>query len=216
MLCYAFVRSNLEFASQVWFPTSRKHKWAVESIQKSFVKFIHPNNSANNVNNEYQLWPFIERCQELNMVSLNRRRINSSIFFIHDIISGRISSNNPRNQLQFFKITRFTRSPDFIKLQTCRLECNSNSAIRSACKLYNLAALRVDVTLDRNSFRKAINKLPDSRFINWSDIWLNTKQIKLLDKGEYIILCCTEWWNTVISYYNQLIIIITNELNYYN
>lgn len=170
MLYYAFVRSNLEFAGQVWFPTSLKQRRAVESIQRSFVKFIHPNNSANNVNNEYQLRPYIERCQELNMVSLNRRRINSSIFFIHDVITGRISSKNLRNQLQFFKITRFTRSPEFIKLKTCRLECNNNSAIRSACKLYNIAALWVDVTLDRNSFRRSINKLPDSRFIDWSVI----------------------------------------------
>lgn len=170
MLYYAFCRSNLEFAGQVWFPTSKKQKSAIESIQKSFVKFIHPNNSANNVNNDYQLRPYIERCRELDMVSLNRRRINNSIYFIHDLITGRTSSINLRNQLKFFKITRFTRSPEFIKLKICRLECNNNSAFRSACKLYNLAALWVDIFLDRNSFRKAINKLPDSRFIGWGDI----------------------------------------------
>lgn len=146
-------------------------KPAVESIQRGFVRFIHPNNSANNANNEYQLRPYIERCQEINMVSLNRRHINSSIFFIHDLITGRISSINLRNQLKFFKITRFTRSPEFIKLKTCRLECNNNSSFRSAFKLYNLAALWVDVSLDRNSFRRAIIiKLPDSRFIDWSEI----------------------------------------------
>lgn len=87
MLFYALVRSHLEFASQVWSPFSMKYIDAIESTQKQFIKFIHPNNSANNRLHINKLRPYIDRCMEMNMCTLQRRRINASIFFIHDIIS---------------------------------------------------------------------------------------------------------------------------------
>lgn len=92
LLFFALVRSNIEFANQVWSPYHSKYIEAIESIQKQFVKFIHPNNSANNPLNEYELRPYITRCHELDMQTIKRRRINTCIFFIHDIISGHLKS----------------------------------------------------------------------------------------------------------------------------
>lgn len=167
MLFFAFVRSNLEFANQVWCPDRPNHKKycdAIESIQKRFIKFITPNNSAQNPDNEYELRPYITRCAENNIETLRRRRINSCIFFLHDVITGRINSVGLRNQISFVKISYFTRSPDFIKINTCRLDCANNSPFRTACRLYNLCALHVDVTLNRDTFRRKIIQLPDSIF----------------------------------------------------
>lgn len=164
MLFFSLVRSNLEFACPVWSPHYSKYREAIESVQKQFVKFIHPNNSAGNPNNEYALRPYSIRCDELSMQTVTRRRINMCIFFIHDIISGRIKSSVLRDQLSFVKINYFTRSPEFIKLPFCRLDCTNNSPFRLACKLYNLAALFVDVTLNRYSFRRGVLEIPDSTF----------------------------------------------------
>lgn len=164
LLFFALVRSNIEFASQVWSPHHTKYIEAIESIQKQFVKFIHPNNSANNPRNKYELRPYATRCKELEMQSLQRRRINTCIFFVHDIISGHLNAPSLRNQLTFSTINHFTRSPNFIKLKHCRLDCTDNAPFRMACKLYNRTALLVDVTLDRESFRRKVALLPDTVF----------------------------------------------------
>lgn len=164
LLFYALVRSNIEFANQVWSPYQSKYIEAIESIQRQFVKFIHPNNSAKNPRNEYELRPYSIRCQELEMQTLKRRRINTYIFFIRDIISGRVDAPALRNQLSFFTINYFTRSPEFIKLNRCRLNCTNNAPFRMACKFYNRAALFVDITLSREAFRRKISQLPDTIF----------------------------------------------------
>lgn len=168
LLFFALVRSNLEFACQVWAPHHSKYIEALESIQKQFVRFIHPNNSANNPLNKYELRPYSTRCAELDMQLLKRRRLNTCVFFIHDIISGRLKSPQLRNQISFFTINYFTRSPEFIKLKRCRLDCTDNNPFRMACKLYNRVALSVDVTLGREKFRREVNLLPDAVFENVS------------------------------------------------
>lgn len=167
MLYYAFVRSNLEFANIVWMPHHQNHINMIESIQKQFVKFIHPENSAHNPSNQYQMRPYTDRCKELNIETLRRRRINSCIVFIFDILSGRINSPSLRNQLNMTAARYLTRQTDFIKLNFCRLDCTINAAFRTSCKLYNVAALFVDTTTDRYTFIRRINRLPDSVFDNF-------------------------------------------------
>lgn len=154
----------LFFACQIWCPSQQKYGDIIESIQKQFIKFICPNNSANNPDNPFQLRPYIDRCNEFNVQTLQRRRMNACIFFLHDVISGRINSANLRKRIEFVRITYFTRSPDFIKLNTHRLECTDRSPLRTAFRLYNLVALFIDVTTDRNTFRRLVTQLPDSTF----------------------------------------------------
>lgn len=167
MLFFAFVRSNLEFANQVWCPYQNKYIELIESIQKKFVKFICPNNSANNPNNPHELRPYSVRCDEQHLQILSRRRINACIFLIHDIISGKLSSPQLRQLLSFSKIQYFVRSPEFIRLNTCRLEKTNNSPFRTACRLYNLCALHVDVTLDSTSFKRKVMLMADGIFANF-------------------------------------------------
>lgn len=164
MLFYALVRSHLEFAFQVWSPYNQKYIDLIESTQKQFVKFIHPNNSANNPLNQYELRPYVDRCFEMNMCTLIRRRINACIFFIHDIISGKLSSPLLRKQLTFFKVSYFIRSPEFIKLEHCTRDCTNDSPFRTACRLYNISVLHVDPTLNTASFRERVTKLPETVF----------------------------------------------------
>lgn len=168
LLYFALVRSNLEFASQIWMPFHTNHKKSIESVQKNLVKFIHNDNSAHNPRNEYELRPYVDRCAELNIQTLVRRRINCSIYFIHDIITGKIKSENLREEIQFTTLTRSTRHWQFIRLSKCRLDISDNSPFRTACRLYNLAALFVDTTIPRSQFRRKIMLLPDNIFLDYA------------------------------------------------
>lgn len=167
LLYFALVRSNLEFASSVWLPSQSKQKNMIESVQKNFIKFIHPNNSANNPNNVYQMRPYSIRCDELNIQLLIRRRINASLIFLHDVISGRISSKNLRNRIKIQTGIRTLRNPAFIKINSFRTDNVLNSSFITTCKIFNLIALFIDPTLPKNEFKKEIIKLPDSVFLKY-------------------------------------------------
>lgn len=170
LLYFDLVRSHLEFASQIWMPYQSSYKQSIESVQRNFVKYIHPNNSANDPTNKHILRPYTTRCTELEIKTLTRRRIDSAIFLLHDIIRGRMKSTYIRNELPFCTITRITRSPQFIRLSRCNNDYTDNSSLRAASRLYNIAALHIDVTLPVTQFRRKISLLPDVVFLNHAKI----------------------------------------------
>lgn len=165
LLYGALVRPHLEYASVIWSPYASSHNEQMESTQKQAVIFLHRDN-INRRENDYVLAPYRERCVELGLTSLNRRRVNSSALWIHKIISGRIDSPYLRNQMEIYDGERVTRNPDFIKLQHSRTKYGWNSPFNNACKAFNCAANMVDPTLPYDEFKKQVINLPDEAFKN--------------------------------------------------
>lgn len=60
----------------VWFPQYVTHKRAIESTQKQFVIFLN-GDDQDRADNDYVLEPYIDRCIELNLDTLVRRRTNA-------------------------------------------------------------------------------------------------------------------------------------------
>lgn len=162
MLYCALTRSNLEFGSVVWSPYHSCHKKNIESVQKQAVIFLH-NSYAHRVD-DFRLAPYSERCAELEMTSLIRRRINASILFIHNVIKGKLSSRVLRNEIKLNTGIRSIRNPEFIRFQICRNDHSLNSPFNSACRAFNHAAMILDPTETEYEFRKKLIKLPDSIF----------------------------------------------------
>lgn len=98
LLYSTLVRSHLEYANIIWSPAAECHKKFLESTQKQAVIFINKDN-INRKENNYVLRPYRERCEELDLTSLNRRRVNSAIFWMNKLISGRIDCPALRNEL---------------------------------------------------------------------------------------------------------------------
>lgn len=77
----SLVRSNLEFASVIWKPYHSVHKQLIESTQKSAVIYFRGDN-INRRDNGYVLAPYIDRCKELGLTTLCRKRVNADVLFI--------------------------------------------------------------------------------------------------------------------------------------
>ena len=106
LLYGALLRPHLEFTNVIWSPYATSHISQIESTQKQAVIFMHRDN-INREENGYVLAPYRERCEELGLVSLNRRRINSAAPWIQKIITGRVDLRRRATcALNMFKITK--------------------------------------------------------------------------------------------------------------
>lgn len=121
ILYMALVRSNLELACSVWSPHHTVYKNTLESIQKQFLIRFNGDN-IDRVDNNYLLRPYSERCGEIKLQSLIRRRINASVLFIHAIIVGKIKSPFLREHMDLNTGLRTLRNLEFIRLRYCRTE----------------------------------------------------------------------------------------------
>lgn len=163
LLYETLVRSHLEYANVIWSPYTLGHKEFIESTQKQAVMFMHGDN-INRQENDYALRPYRERCEELKLASLNRRRVNSAVLWIHKLISGRLDSPYLRSQINLNTEGRAVRNREFIRINRSRTKYGWNSPFNSACRAFNYAAAKVDPTLPFERFKKEILKLPDEAF----------------------------------------------------
>ncbi|RYE13173.1 MAG: hypothetical protein EOP45_21630, partial [Sphingobacteriaceae bacterium] len=91
MLYFALVRSKLEFASVVWQPYHDCYVNRIESVQKDFV--IWSLRAIFQRDENYRLPEYELRCKYLKIQTLLRRRINDSIFFIYDLLLGKVENS---------------------------------------------------------------------------------------------------------------------------
>ena len=169
MLYCAIVRSHLEFASCIWAPHHVVHIQSIESVQRQFVLYANRDRYVNENDDSYRLRPYIDRCTELELVSLLRRRTNASVFFIHDILTGRINSQFLRDRITLFDGTRVLRNNSMIRLIPNGPDYVRYSAFNFACNLFNKAVQHVDPSLPSTSFRTMVRQLPDSVFGTFGD-----------------------------------------------
>lgn len=120
----------------------------------------------NRADNNYILAPYVERCKELELSTLTRRRINAIIMLMYKIILGRYQAPEIRQQLHINTGRRTIRNPEFIRLNFYRTDHGLNSALNTACRAFNRTALFIDPTLPIFEFKRKLEKLPDAVFEN--------------------------------------------------
>lgn len=164
LLYSAIVRSHLEFASSIWTPYHDVHIQSIESVQKQFVLYANRDRYIDGDPNNYHLRPYMDRCAELNLNSLLRRRTNAAIFFIHDILTGRINSKFLRGRIILNDESRILRQRPLIRIIPCKHDYSRFSSFNFACRLFNIAASHIDPTLPTQQFRHNVQDLDDSLF----------------------------------------------------
>jgi len=84
-LYYALVQSIIEYGAVVWLPNSPTWIKRIESVQKQFAMFAlreYPN-----VANNFTIPHYSDRLSRLDMVSLLKRRTETAIMFLYDLIN---------------------------------------------------------------------------------------------------------------------------------
>lgn len=87
-LYFALVQSHLEYCHLIWMPTFNIHIDKVESILKQITMFAI-REYPNRINN-YQISFYGDRLTKLKMTTLHKRRINSAVLFIFDLLRGNV------------------------------------------------------------------------------------------------------------------------------
>jgi len=164
MLYSAIVRSHLEFASPVWAPHHAVHIKSFESVQRQFVLYANRDRYVNENQDSYQLRPYLDRCNEIRLTSLLRRRTDAAVFFIHDILTGKINVQFLRDRIHLYDGSRCLRYPSFIRINRSNNVYSRFSPFNFACQLFNMAAAHVDPSLPSLLFRQSVLKLDDSIF----------------------------------------------------
>lgn len=163
MLYSAVVRSHLEFASTVWAPHHDVHIQSLESVQRQFVLYANRDRYVDESQDSYRLRPYMDRCAELNLKSLLRRRTNAAVFFIHDVLTGKINSHFIRERIELNDGSRVLRAASMIRIKGGP-EYLQYSSLNFACRLFNRAVNHVDPTLPSHEFKRSVNGLEDSVF----------------------------------------------------
>ena len=159
VLFYALVQSQLEYCSVVWLPYFNVYKNKIESILRQFTMYAmreYPNQA-----NGYHITPYKDRLSLLGMHSLDRRRINSSIMFIYDLIFDNIHCPSVRSEISFNESIRNLRHTELIKIKNRHLQLTPLSQM---CKYSNLVSELFLQPINRNKFKSILNRSCDEIF----------------------------------------------------
>lgn len=159
-LYFAFVRSHLEYASIVWNPHYEIHNNNIESIQKKFTAYALTHLGWHNY--DHPMPSYTHRCELLDLDSINRRRINSSIFFIYVVLTGKYIL--PSITLPINEPSRTLRLNNMFNIQTHRTNYAMNEPINRMCKYFNTVQNHFNESTSRTSFRESILQPSDSVF----------------------------------------------------
>ena len=134
-------------------------KRLLKSILKIFSLLKYPlyPSAANN----YRITPFKERLNALEMVSLDRRRMNSSIIFIYDVINGQANCPTIRRDLIVDTNDRNLRHIDYIKIIDKKMKRALTAPLPYMCKNANKVADIFKESMTRKNFISMLRSSPN-------------------------------------------------------
>lgn len=134
ILYCSLVRSQLEYASQVWNPCYEKYVTMLERPQKKFLRFI--NYKAKILSTDYE---YDEVCFHHHLLPLQTRREVADLSFMHNILSNRIDCPSLLSQVGLVvPLSSHPRKPG-LQLYTPRVRTNyrMNSYFIRTSKIFN-------------------------------------------------------------------------------
>lgn len=151
VLYCALVRSVLEYGSVIWFPNYAVHSIKLERVQKKFLKFMF-------IKFGWYIYvkfaPYEFKCSLTSLQSLESRRRNACVFFMHDLISGHIDSSNLLSMVNFNVPYRPLRSHPFLRLQQHRTNYGMSEPMNNMSSIVNDISSLIDFNLGRTVFRR--------------------------------------------------------------
>lgn len=109
-LYYTYVRSRLEYSCPIWNPQYIKYIDMIERVQKKFTRLLYYR--FNWIKPDYKT-----RLKQLQMHSLETRRLQMDEMLLYNIINGRLKTNLA-SQITLHRPRRFTRNPPRFYLPT--------------------------------------------------------------------------------------------------
>lgn len=161
-LYMCLVRSHLDYASVVYNPNIHLYKRQIESVQKQFVMYAMPNEQRDDY---HRLRPYTERFNDLKLNGLIRRRTNSGILFIYDLMKGNIESSTLNEMIHLNNVQNYNlRNIDIIKIPAFSANYLYNNPFYVMCRDFNKIGNIYRESDTRAKFKSSIESLPDDYF----------------------------------------------------
>jgi hypothetical protein len=148
----ALVRSIIEYASVVWMPHTATDIRRIESVQKQFLLFALRHLY---LNHGFQLPPYVDRLQIIDLRSLEVRRSVSCCMFVYDVLVERLRVASLSSSLVVRESGRTLRSSSQTQLVVPFAASNyeANAVIGRCCRKFNLVFDLFDRNYSREWFR---------------------------------------------------------------
>lgn len=161
-LYMSLVRSHLDYANVVYTPNHDVHINKIESIQKQFLLYALRDEQRDE---DYRLRPYSERCTNMNLQSLARRRINTGILFIYDLIERNIVAPTLNDRIELRQSNNHNlRHRDFINIPLVTRSYLFNNPFLTMCRNFNKISEIYLSSMNRIDFKQKIEKLSNDFF----------------------------------------------------
>jgi hypothetical protein len=150
----SLVRSILEYGSIIWDPVFDIHRTRLESIQKQFLLFALRH--LYNPREYYNLPPYIQRLQSLNLLSLSSRRTLLSNAFTFDVLNNNIDIDAIKDKIRINDNVRSTRHRKYLVETTYRTDYAKNNPANRLCILFNQYQDFYSSTISKNTYKSKL------------------------------------------------------------
>jgi hypothetical protein len=154
ILYCAYVRSRLEYASQIWNPQYQIYVDRIERLQTKFIRFLCYKMRVNYSSNNYY-----ELCRKHHLIPLVKRRAIADIVYLVNIIKGNVDCPNLLSKISLNVPTRRFRKFRPISIYKSRTKYRKNSLLGRAGSSLNKVLAHLDFDIFNDSITVIRNKL---------------------------------------------------------
>lgn len=149
----AYVRSNLEYCSNIWSPCYIKPIEAIERIQRKFIKHL-------NFRTYFESPDYKESCKHYKIQTCGQRRQIADMLVLYDIINAKIDSPNLLSKIKLVAPPKRTRHTSLLRVPFKRKNYSQNSAITRMTRTYNKHYSDIDLfRYSKKTFKRHISQL---------------------------------------------------------
>lgn len=141
ILYCSYVRSQLEYASQIWNPQYNKYIDRIENIQKRFIKYL-----CFKTKTAYKSENYLKLCAKFHLLPLKTRRCIADCTFFIKILKGEIDCPELLQKISFNIPSKSIRYRPPISVPLCSTNYRENSYLVRASNSYN--KICKDLSLD--------------------------------------------------------------------
>lgn len=161
ILYCTFVRSYLEYASQVWSPRYQIYVSRIENIQKRFLKYLCFRTKV-----RYESTSYIDLCKKHHLLPLDKRRDISDLVFLLKIASGSVDCPELVSHIALRTPLKSRRFHPLLYLPGATSNFRQNTYLWRAASNFNAVSREVDIDLFNTGCATARKLLSERFFVS--------------------------------------------------
>lgn len=154
----SLVRSQIEYASQIWSPYTSNQIDMIERIQKNFT--IWALDIARDPST-FRYPSYDLRIEALNLKKLTRRRTEAAIFLMYELLTRNMDAQIIYNNIRFNQSQRQSRNRELLKIDTFSTNFAMMQPIVRLSRVFNKISYVMFEENNKNTFKRKILSLND-------------------------------------------------------